>query len=61
MMKKEIQTREDHIKRHQELHAALDELLADYVLQTEKLLSETNLLELVKWSWEQVQDPTHRH
>jgi len=52
------QTYEEHKKRHEELHAALDELLADFISHTEKLPSQTSVLELAKWSMEQMNDPT---
>ena len=40
-------TREEHIKRHRELHRALDELSADFITHTEKKLGETTILELL--------------
>ena len=62
-------TREEHIARHQELHKALDELVADYlrhhppkftadnVKDHPKLPSNTTLLELMEWSHQQTIDP----
>ena len=49
---------EKHKKRHVELHKKLDELVADFIAHTEKLLSETTLLELMRWSFEQTQYPS---
>ncbi len=50
-------TKEEHIKRHQELHLMLDELLADFINHTDKLPSKTSLLELVEWSHKQTMNP----
>lgn len=47
----------EHKLRHQELHKMLDELIADYILHTNKLLSNTTLIELIKWSYEQTIKP----
>ena len=49
---------EKHKERHQELHEALDELLADFIDQTKALLSKTSLMDFVKWSGEQTDNPT---
>jgi hypothetical protein len=49
----------EHIKRHQELHKAVDELAADYMYHHPmKLLNETTVLDLLKWSNIQSQKPT---
>ena len=41
-----------HLARHVELHKALDELVACYKLaHPHKLLQDTNLLELIEWSF----------
>lgn len=50
-------TTEEHKQRHIELHQALDELVADFVNHTEKLLSTTTVMELVQWSYQQTQNP----
>lgn len=52
-------TRKQHIKRHQVLHKELDELIADYVQSTEKLLSETSLVDFLNWSYTQTTNPTN--
>ena len=39
----------EHIQRHQELHAALDELVADFISHTTSRPSLTTLLELMEW------------
>jgi len=48
----------DHKEVHHELHEALDELAADYMEHTGKLLSKTSVVELLEWSFEQTKDPT---
>ena len=45
--------KEEHKKHHIELHQALDLLAADMMLHTNRLLSETTILELMEWSHEQ--------
>ena len=53
-------TTNEHIKKHKELHRALDELIADYILTTKKGLQNTNLLQLIEWSHEQTIKPTEQ-
>ena len=50
--------KQEHIKRHKELHGKLDELIADFIRHTEKLPSKTTLMELMTWSFEQTTNPT---
>lgn len=50
-------TTEEHKQRHIELHRALDELVADFINHTEKLPSTTTVMELVRWSHRQTQNP----
>ena len=50
--------RKEHIKVHQKLHHALDELMADMIRHTTMLPSQTTVIELAKWSNEQQLDPT---
>jgi len=50
--------KEKHKQIHIELHKRLDELLADYISHTEKLLSKSTLLEVMKWSFQQTKNPT---
>lgn len=50
--------RQAHIERHKELHNSVDELVADFITNTKKRLGETTVLELLKWSHEQTQNPT---
>ena len=49
----------EHGQRHRLLHEHLDELLADYIMQTRRKLSEIQLIDLLKWSAEQVDIPDH--
>ena len=51
-------TKEKHIKVHEELHKALDELVADMIRHTEMLPSTTTVMELMQWSNEQTKEPT---
>jgi len=51
-------TEKEHKIRHLELHRAPDELAADFMHHTQKLPSETTVVELMKWSYEQTQNPT---
>jgi len=47
-----------HKRRHVELHARLDELLADYLVHhDDKRPSNTTVMELATWSYEQTQNP----
>ena len=52
--------KEEHIKRHKELHSYLDELIADYIGCTKKNLSDTTLMEFMKWSHQQTINPQLR-
>lgn len=51
-------TPEVHSERHAELHRCFDELLADFLACTGKLPSKTMILDLMKWSHEQIENPT---
>lgn len=48
----------DHRRRHIALHKAFDELLADFILHTGKLPSQTSIFDLMSWSFEQTMEPT---
>ena len=54
-------TREEHIKRHRELHAALDELVADWISCSEplatRLPSKHTVMDLMRWAYEQTNNP----
>jgi hypothetical protein len=51
-------TPEQHKARHQLLHENLDELIADWIWQTDALPSKNTVLDLMKWSHEQTKNPT---
>lgn len=51
-------TPKQHKRRHEELHRALDELLADYLQQHHALPSNISVMDLLQWSHEQTQNPT---
>jgi len=54
-------TQKKHIKRHKELHKALDELVADWIRHQEypKSVSLTKLsvMDLMLWSYQQTKNP----
>jgi hypothetical protein len=51
-------TKEEHQRVHQDLHKSLDVLIADYILGTGKLPSQTSLMEFLEWSFEQTKNST---
>lgn len=55
--RKEPYTLEAHKARHVALHAALDELLADFIAHTGKGLTAT-VGDLMTWSCEQTENPS---
>jgi len=50
---------EEHRQRHIELHRSLDELLADWIGNTEGLPSTSTIMELIEWSHSQTEGPDH--
>ncbi len=50
-------TEEEHMKRHEELHQMLDELIVDFIQHTGKLPSSTTIYELMVWSHKQTKNP----
>jgi len=50
-------THSEHKEKHKILHKALDELVADFISHTEKMPSDTTVLELMKWSQGQTVKP----
>lgn len=52
------QTHEQHKARHIELHRMLDELTADFIRHTGRLLSQTTVMDLLGWAYEQTLSPT---
>lgn len=54
-----IMTKEEHRQRHEFLHKAFDELLADFLMHNrEARPSSSTLIELMNWSHQQTLDPT---
>ena len=51
-------TPEAHKKHHVELHAALDELVGDWLIDTGKMPSESSIAELMQWSYTQTKADT---
>jgi hypothetical protein len=58
--------KDEHRKRHEELHRALDELVGDWVgssppslIFEPRLPSECTLLEFMEWSAKQAVEPDH--
>ena len=49
--------KQQHMDKHIILHTMLDELVADYILHQKRLLSETTVLELIRWSYKQTISP----
>lgn len=52
---------EEHKARHEELHRALDELVADFIEQKpngEYLPSKVSIMKLIEWSHSQTLNPT---
>lgn len=54
-----VDSRQAHMARHQFLHAALDELVADFLSHTPGGI-ESSLSELMVWSSKQMTDPDER-
>lgn len=50
--------KKQHIARHKLLHREFDELIADFIGHTERLPSQTTVMELMEWSHEQTILPT---
>jgi hypothetical protein len=52
--------RDEHIARHKALHAAVDELFADYIEHHKEQTNFTGMpvIGLLKWSKEQAENPT---
>ena len=46
-----------HVKRHRELHAALDELLADFMMHSKGPITGKTISELLRWSRTQTINP----
>lgn len=51
---------QDHKERHILLHKYFDELLADFIDHIQKLPSETSIMELAQWSYNETIKPTEK-
>lgn len=51
---------DSHRERHELLHRCLDELVADWISQTNNFPSKSTVLQLMDWSAEQTRNPTRR-
>lgn len=47
----------EHQERHKQLHQAFDELVADFIIHTNRFPEETTIIELIHWSHQQTQSP----
>ena len=50
--------KDEHIRRHKLLHKMLDELVADWINQTNCLPSQNSVMDLMQWSHQQTIEPT---
>jgi len=48
--------KENHRKRHIQLHRSLDELVSDYISATGNIPSQNSILDLMRWSHEQTKE-----
>lgn len=51
-------TKIEHKEIHIKLHKALDSLVGDYITHTGERLSNSSILDLIHWSYEQTRNPT---
>ena len=56
-----MKTYEQHRERHVQLHRELDELVADWIGETDSFPSGCTVMELMMWSHEQTVMPADRH
>lgn len=58
LKKLEEKENKNHIQRHKELHAMLDELVADFISDKKIiLLNDISVMELMEWSYSQTIQP----
>lgn len=55
-----VTTQEEHKQRHVELHRAFDELLSDWIGETESLPSKSTVMDLLNWSHAQTESPSDK-
>jgi len=53
-------TEEEHSRRHKLLHGMLDELVADMMMHTGCIASKTNVIDLMRWSCDQMGKPSKK-
>lgn len=53
-----VEAEVSHRERHKILHKYLDELVADMIMCTAKSPSKTTVMELMDWSYQQIDNPT---
>ena len=51
-------TKEETKELHIQFHRSLDQLIACYIDETEKTLTDTNLVEFIEWSYKQTLNPS---
>ena len=51
-----MEYKNDHQKRHQELHKALDELIADFMRSTKGPVLDRPIQDLMMWSFQQTKE-----
>lgn len=52
-----MKNKEEHRKKHIELHNKLDELVTDFISHTKALPSQITVMQLIEWSHIQTIDP----
>lgn len=53
-------TRLQHKRRHVELHRNLDELVADWIWVTGNIPSDSSVMDLMQWAFEQTKTPSEK-
>lgn len=57
--RRKVVTEDEHKQRHIELHRALDELLADFILATKEPPLNQPIRNLLEWAYQQTIEPDH--
>jgi len=55
-----LKASQTHQERHVFLHKCFDELLADFIYHTKNMLTDTNLMDFMRWSHSQTLKPTEK-
>ena len=53
--------KQEHLKRQVELHAMLDELVADWIGHSQRLPSNSSVMDLMRWAYSQTQENSLVH